>query len=90
MQAVRGEGRALIFKKGPRGQPPSMDETGVRDWEDGWSQEVRHCPGLAPHVRWKGCRMQRRPKPEELLTKPNLRGYPATGHGGGQTQDASN
>ena len=34
------EGRALIFKKGPRGQPPSMDETGVRDWEDGWSQEV--------------------------------------------------
>jgi len=67
-----------------------MDETGVRDWEDGWSQEVRHCPGLAPHVRWKRCWMQRRPKPEELLTKPNLRGYPATGHGGGQTQDASN
>lgn len=88
MQAVRGGG-ALILKKGPRGQPPSMDETDVRDWEDGWSQEARHCPGLAPHVRWKGCRMQRRPKPKELLTRPNLRGHPATGHGGGQTQDAS-
>ena len=42
MQAVRGGG-ALILKKGPRGQPPSMDETDVRDWEDGWSQEARHC-----------------------------------------------
>lgn len=31
------EGRALKFKKGPRGQLPAMDETGVRDWEDGWS-----------------------------------------------------
>ena len=73
----------LKFKKGPRGQLPAVDETGVRDWEDGWSQEARHCPGLAPHVRWKGCQMQRRPKPEELLSKLNLQGHPASGHGGG-------
>lgn len=86
------EGWALKFKKRPRGQLPAMDETGVRDWEDGWSQEARHCPGLAPHVRWKGCRMQRRPKPEELLSKLNLQGNPASGHGGRggvQIQDAS-
>lgn len=29
--------------------------------------------------------MQRRPKPEELLSRLNLQGHPASGHGGGGT-----